>query len=65
MQKRSKDKIDITKFLPPTPQKKKGKTLDLSPSPFFRETHEKGPKKREMKKKNDIFLQAEMKKNNE
>ena len=59
MQKRSKDKRDITKFLPPTPQKKKkkGKTLDLSPSPSFRETHEKGPKKREMKKKkNDIFL---------
>lgn len=28
MQKRSKDKIDITKFLPPTPQKKKIKAKD-------------------------------------
>ena len=53
MQKRSKDKIDITKFLP---YSKKCKTLDLSSSPSFRETHEKRPKEREMKNKNDIFF---------
>ena len=53
MQKRSKDKIDITKFLP---YSKKCKTLDLSSSPSFRETHEKRPKERERWKRRMIFF---------
>ena len=59
MQKRSKDKRDITKFLPPTPQEKKKKKAKhwISHLPLPLGKLMKKDQKREMKKKkNDIFL---------